>query len=434
MSVKRVKRLPFRGRRKASAGIVAAVILFAMIFTVGTSYFISINNTNLLYLKSLTTKTQGTQNAGYESLTVTAVVQTNNIKFYANNTGSLPVNITAAYVLDSSGNVLKCLGVGIPVGSACYFSTTALSTVVNVGKGSSMIDTGYTYVSGTDTVKLLTARGNIFSASYPEILPDYALQAQSSGALTVDLSTFKWLKPTGDTQSGQNVGGYVATALKKSQNVVFKISFTNRDPQGRSVTLWPGSTLTIVTIKLGSDDARVSSFYIIDGVNTPFTTMTKYNTTQNYLNILKDQTATLYFGARDPLNNNFNTVSDANEAPFMALFSLTGQYSDKTLYAQTIPFPAGVVSEAQASLSAYSGGNGALITLSCPSGCKLFTNRIGFVGWIDSTGAVTTLKTFTTDASGDVSTTFNIPTASAGYYTVIISDYWHAVPFTFNHT
>lgn len=181
--MKRIRRLPFQGQKRATAGIIAAVILFTMLFTVGSGFFVFVNSQNQLYVKSLASRTTGVQDSIYESLSVTAILQSGNIKFYANNTGSLPVNITAAFVLDSSGNVLKCLGAGIPSGSACYYSTTALSAVVNVGKASSTIDTGYTYVSGTDVVKVLTARGNTFTGQYPSSAGQQVASALSSGAI-----------------------------------------------------------------------------------------------------------------------------------------------------------------------------------------------------------------------------------------------------------
>lgn len=195
--MKRIRRLPFQGHKRATAGIIAGVMLFAMLFTVGSGFFVFVNSQNQLYVKSLSARTTGVQENIYESLLVTPIKQSGNIKFYANNTGSLPANITAAFVLDSSGNVLKCLGVGIPTGSSCYYSTTALSTIVNLGRGSPTIDTSYTYVSGTVTVKVLTARGNVFSSSYPlPTSPLVAAVAQSVlnvaiGNLTINFNSLQ---------------------------------------------------------------------------------------------------------------------------------------------------------------------------------------------------------------------------------------------------
>ena len=61
-----------RRTRSGSAGLVAAVIMFAILFTVGTSYFIFINSTNNQYVKSLGAASSTLQNAKAESLVVTA--------------------------------------------------------------------------------------------------------------------------------------------------------------------------------------------------------------------------------------------------------------------------------------------------------------------------------------------------------------------------
>jgi len=422
--------------KKGTAGIIATVIMFAILFTVGGSYFLFVSSSNQSYVKSYVNRANAADALASEGLTVTSLLVGSDIGFYFNNTGGVNLNVTAVLVFDSSGNLLKCDGVGVPAGT-CSNSTPALPVMVNTGRGSPKIDTGYAYVSGTDTIEILTARGGVFTTTYPPNLPNYAMQAESSGALTIDLSTFKWMTPTGNIQSGQNVGGYPATAVPSQTDIVFRISFTNRDATGRSVTLWPGSSITVNTIQPGGgNNAKMTSFFIIDGTNTPFTSINPYNSTQDYITIAAGANATLYFGSQTPLSNSFQHVGDVNEAPFTAFFTLSGQYSDNTLYAQTIPFPAGVVTGSTVRLSSTSGGSGATVTVSCGGGCQFLNSRIGFVGWIGSTGAVTTLTTFTTMSNGDLpsSLTFTVPTAAAGYYTVVVSDYFNTVYVTFHHT
>jgi len=243
------------------------------------------------------------------------------------------------------------------------------------------------------------------------------------------------------------VGGYPAVAVTKTCDAcpypteVFRITFTNLDPQGRTVTLWPQSALSVLTVRTvsGADEAKVATFYIVDGLNNANypTGIIGYNTTQNYVNLLVNTPLALYFSATAPLGTTTNYMSNTNGAPFEALFTLTGQYSDKTLYGQTIPFPAGIVTGAKAKLSAYSGGNGATITVSCnsTSGCGLKPNRIATISWIGSNNVVILMTKFTTDASGNIplGTIFTVPTASSGYYTVMVSDYVNTLFYTFNH-
>jgi len=47
--------------RKAVAGILAALILFVMLFTVGTGYFLFVNQGNLLYTKALSARSNSIQ-------------------------------------------------------------------------------------------------------------------------------------------------------------------------------------------------------------------------------------------------------------------------------------------------------------------------------------------------------------------------------------
>ena len=141
----------------------------------------------------------------------------------------------------------------------------------------------------------------------------------------------------------------------------------------------------------------------------------------------------MYFGARTPLGADVNSLEEEFQSLFMAFFSLTGQFSDGTLYGQTIPYPVGIVTGAVASTSITTGGTGASVTV---TGDGFNRNARAFIGWIDSTGTITSLKKFTTDGSGNIpaGTTFQVPSGSAGFYTIIVSDYSNSVFRTFQHT
>src|SRR6266851_4864904 len=182
-----------RRTRRGTAGIVAAVIMFAILFTVGTSYFIFVNSTNNTYVKNLVSTSSNLQSAKAESLIVTTLLMPNgNIGFYANNTAGVSMNMTVVYVVSSSGNMLRCGGVGLPAGAGCVNTTPPLWILLNVGKGSAKIDTGYLYVAGTtDTVEVVTARGSTYSATYPPTSSNNAVSANTAQSLTVDPQTFK---------------------------------------------------------------------------------------------------------------------------------------------------------------------------------------------------------------------------------------------------
>jgi len=244
-------------------------------------------------------------------------------------------------------------------------------------------------------------------------------------------------------QSGVSVGGYAAVGVPNEVSLVFQITFTNQDPQGRSVTLWPQSALAVTAVKCSGEEDEgeceeeegwsiITPYYIVDSINGGVNGIVKYNSTQNFVTLAPGAKVTLYFGARTPLGSDVNSLEEEFQSLFMAFFSLTGQYSDGTLYGQTIPYPVGIVTSAVASTSITTGGTGASVTV---TGDDFNDNARAFIGWIDSTGKITVLTKFT--MNGDdipAGTTFQVPSGSAGFYTIIVSDYSNSVFRTFQHT
>src|SRR5438477_2408172 len=168
-----------RRTRSGTAGIIAGVIMFAILFTVGTSYFIFVNSTNNQYVKSLVGTSGKLQAAKAESLLVTTLTEPNgDIGFYANNTSGVSMNMTVVYVISSTGGMLRCGGVGLPAGAGCVNTTPPLWILLNVGKGSPSIDTGYLYVAGTtDIVEVVTSKGSAYTATYPPTSANAAVSA-----------------------------------------------------------------------------------------------------------------------------------------------------------------------------------------------------------------------------------------------------------------
>jgi len=59
-----------RSARRGTAGVIAAVIMFGILFTVGTGYFIFVNSTNNQYVKNLVAASGNQQSAPYEVNTI----------------------------------------------------------------------------------------------------------------------------------------------------------------------------------------------------------------------------------------------------------------------------------------------------------------------------------------------------------------------------
>ena len=125
-----------RRSRRGVAGMVSTIIMFAILFTVGTSYFVFVQAQNTGYIQNLLSATNRIDLAGAESLQVTTTLQPNgDIGFYVNNTSSQSVNMTAAYVKSTAGALLRCDGVGLPPSAGCGSTTPSLWYIVGAGEG-----------------------------------------------------------------------------------------------------------------------------------------------------------------------------------------------------------------------------------------------------------------------------------------------------------
>src|SRR5207249_12237290 len=100
--------------------------------------------------------------------------------------------------------------------------------------------------------------------------------------------------------------------------------------------------------QLEEGGSMLPPYYIVDPINGGVNGIVKYNSTHNFVTPAPGAKATMYFGARTPLGADVNSLEEEFQSLFMALFSLTGQFSDGTLYGQTIPYPVGIVTGAGA--------------------------------------------------------------------------------------
>ncbi len=339
-----MKRRGYHSKRRGVAGIVAAVILFAMLFTVGTSYFIFVNNANLLYNKALVSRTNQIGESLLENLILNPSLASNgHIQFYANNTGGVNVNITAIFVLDPSGNVLKCDGRGLP-SVACGNSTPALPLVLNLGKGTSNMDTGYTYVTGTDTIKVITERGSTFTQTYPVTPVPFATLAVSTqgvGVLQINFNTYVYYYTSANCNP-TNVGcqllnfptGSPAYSMPSfvtggSQFYVYAVTVQNVDPQKRTITLDSNCILNQYQVPLGGGSNAKNFAWRVGSVSSS-------GVTQVFTSIViaYNQVVTLYFTII-PGTTTANWPSAGNYvADFMFLHGSLATNS----YGQNVPF------------------------------------------------------------------------------------------------
>ena len=217
--------------------------------------------------------------------------------------------------------------------------------------------------------------------------------------------------------------------------LAWHVNFTNTDAGHRSVTLWPQSEIAVDSVKDGSKHRN--DYFIIDSVNTGVTGLVAYTKTNGqFITVPYGGEVTLWFAAKSPLGATVDIIDYDNNQPFQAFFSLTGVFGDGKLYGETIPYPSGIVHQAHAQLSVTAGPTGTVVTVTCGGPCNYKLSTSAMIGWIDYSGTLTQLKTFATDSNGNIppNTTFTIPSASPGYYTVMITDYVNTYFLTFQHT
>src|SRR5207302_1329991 len=144
------------------SGLIAGLFVFGMIFTVGTGFFIFVNNVNTAYVKSLSDRSSAMQDQLSETLQVSGAPGAgNHLMITATNSGAKNANVTDILVVDP-GRALHTYGIGFASNTA-----PALPQPVSLARSSPSLDTGLVIVAGTYTLKVITQRGNTFVAAYP---------------------------------------------------------------------------------------------------------------------------------------------------------------------------------------------------------------------------------------------------------------------------
>jgi hypothetical protein len=195
-------------RKRAVAGIIAAVILFTMMFTVGLGYFLFVNASNGAYDTELATRVSMMQDELQENLQVAAAQGSGGtLTVTITNAGGIAANAVALFVTTPSGTV-SSFGTGLPSNT-----NPALPLPVSVGRTTSSIDTGISVQPGTYVVKVLTQRGSSFTTTYP---PQTPLSVGGNALLVQMVATppqvLSGAKVT-DSVTVSNYGSYAVTGV-----------------------------------------------------------------------------------------------------------------------------------------------------------------------------------------------------------------------------
>ena len=80
---------------------------------------------------------------------------------------------------------------------------------------------------------------------------------------------------------------------------------------------------------------------------------------------------TLYFAATQPLGATTQSFGTNVLTPFEAYFALTGEFSDTSLFGETIPYPYGIITQANAYTTPTVGASAATVTVKLHSSVPL---------------------------------------------------------------
>lgn len=175
-----------RSRRRAVSGILAAVILFSMLFFVGIGYLISVNQASQVVVQANAARQGAELASGKESLALRVTLSGGGPPNYpvvvVNNTGGTSSVVSYIYVTDLSGKLLSSFmgpnptaGTNAtalwPISLSPGQSTSILKGCVAGKTGCNIELTGYAYSGTPVMVEVVTRSGNTFSAQYPNAGP-----------------------------------------------------------------------------------------------------------------------------------------------------------------------------------------------------------------------------------------------------------------------
>jgi len=154
-----------RERRRGVAGLIVAVVIFALIFTAGFGFLIFQDKANLNSYQANAAYQAGQAASNLERLAFAATSNGGTLTITVNDTGAYPLTVVSAFITTSTGT-LTSSGV-MQLGGSCIVGVPLNLDVGSMGSFT-ISPACYSYTSGTTiTVSLTTSRGNIFTTQFP---------------------------------------------------------------------------------------------------------------------------------------------------------------------------------------------------------------------------------------------------------------------------
>jgi hypothetical protein len=243
------------------SGIIAGVILFALLFSVGTSYFLLEITGNSNYDAALTTRQQSQQQNLQESLTITMQDSGGYLAAFVVNTGGVVSNITTI--------IVETIGSGVSEYGASFTQNTSPALpVVIAPETTSTIKIPITLTSATYDVYIITEAGNTFSSSYPPAASNLVPAALTSGAigdlyLTFHTFTYYHVVTCGSSSGyclGTSGSGFITPS--GAGNIAFAVSITDLNSEKDDIVL-DQFTLIYQNSFYGANHQNFIAWYIV---------------------------------------------------------------------------------------------------------------------------------------------------------------------------
>lgn len=200
-----------RHRRNAVAGVVAAALIFAMIFTAGMGYYVYESRADLINSQAQLAKLAAGQQSNQEQLAISVSQSSGSLVLDVYNVGGIPATVTAVFVTSEAavtGTILtNYAGSSYLVGTLALNATLPLTLAVGASTAgihnNIMINPAACSgcLIGTVYVNVLTLRGNVFSAEYPLPVETILTTATEPTVTTGTTGTLTVLTSTSSTTS-----------------------------------------------------------------------------------------------------------------------------------------------------------------------------------------------------------------------------------------
>jgi flagellin-like protein len=222
-------------RKKGVAGIIAAIILFAMIFTTGTAYFIFVYQSYQLQQKAAIERNQMEIEQSLEQFEVGGKeISGSELKLQAivNNTGPIPITVVYVFIIDPT------------TGTVQTEDLTSNPKTVNPGETNIPVGTGVTYATGSPPrlIKVVTERGKTGSGMHPpQKFPGITESELAQGFGMVRLIFLSFRYYTYDSKNPFKLlnfpTGTNAFNSPTGTEIAFGVEIKNLDPDKRTFTL-----------------------------------------------------------------------------------------------------------------------------------------------------------------------------------------------------